>query len=153
MSLNRKQAAGLFSVVDELTKSLKAPQFNHILLTADLNAAVVQRPRFGFIGWQINYLLLGLPLMQALSPDQFRAVVAHELAHLSGDDSRFSGWIYRVRQAWFELAEKFQSDRQGGFFFRQFFSWYGPFFKAYSFVLARAQEYEGRSTSRPNCRR
>ena len=26
--------------------------------------------------------------------------------------------------------------------FRQFFSWYGPFFKAYSFVLARTQEYE-----------
>ena len=140
--LNRKQAPALFAVIDQLTQTLNAPRFNHILLTPDLNAGIVQKPRFGFIGWQVNYLLLGLPLMQALSPDQFRAVAAHELAHLSNNDSRFAGWIYRVRKAWFELAEKFQADRQGGFLFRQFFSWYGPFFKAYSFVLARTQEYE-----------
>ena len=140
--LNRKQAPALFTVIDQLTQTLNAPRFNHILLTPDLNAGVVQRPRFGFIGWQVNYLLLGLPLMHALSPEQFRAVAAHELAHLSNHDSWFAGWIYRVRQAWFELAEKFQSDRQGGFLFRRFFCWYGPFFKAYSFVLARTQEYE-----------
>ncbi|MDJ0706395.1 MAG: M48 family metalloprotease [Leptolyngbyaceae cyanobacterium MO_188.B28] len=142
LPLNRKQVPALFSVIDQLTQTLNAPRFNHILLTPDLNAGVLQRPRFGFIGWQVNYLLLGLPLMQALSPDQFRAVAAHELAHLSNNDSWFAGWIYRVRQAWFELAEKFQADRQGGFLFRRFFSWYGPFFKAYSFVLARTQEYE-----------
>ena len=142
VSLNRQQAPALFAAIDELTQALKAPRFNHIFLTAELNAAVAQRPRFGFIGWQVNYLLLGLPLMQALSPEQLRAVMAHELAHLSGDDGRFAGWIYRIRQAWFELAEKFQAERHGGFLFRQFFSWYGPFFKAYSFVLARTQEYE-----------
>ncbi|MEM9007218.1 MAG: M48 family metalloprotease, partial [Cyanobacteria bacterium P01_F01_bin.86] len=31
---------------------------------------------------------------------------------------------------------------RGGFLFQRFFRWYGPFFRAYSFVHARSQEYE-----------
>jgi Zn-dependent protease with chaperone function len=143
LELSRQQVPQLFALIEELTAKLQAPKFDHILLTNQLNAGVFQRPRFGFVGWQQNYLLLGLPLMQALSPEQFRAVVAHELAHLSGNDSRFAGWIYRIRKVWFELAEKFQQDDSRGLFlFRWFFNWYSPFFKAYSFVLARAEEYE-----------
>ncbi|MGK7871773.1 MAG: M48 family metalloprotease [Xenococcaceae cyanobacterium] len=143
IELNRKQVPQLFALVDELTAALKAPKFHHILLTDELNAAVLQRPRFGFLGWQQNYLLLGLPLMQALSIEQFRAVVAHELGHLSGNHSRFSSWIYRVRKIWFEVAQNYQNKEQGGFFlFNSFFNWYEPFFSAYTFVLARANEYE-----------
>ncbi|NER36571.1 MAG: M48 family metalloprotease [Oscillatoria sp. SIO1A7] len=143
LELNRQEVPELFDIIDEMTAALSAPKFHHILLTDDLNAGVFQRPRFGFFGWQENYLILGLPLMQALSPGQFRAVVAHELGHLSGNDHRFSGWIYRIRKILFDVAEKFQKEERGVFFpFKWFFSWYGPFFNAYSFVLARAHEYE-----------
>ena len=143
LELNRQEVPQLFAIVDEMTLALSAPNFHHILLTDELNAGVFQRPRFGFFGWQENYLILGLPLMQALSPGQFRAVVAHELGHLSGNDHRFSGWVYRIRKILFDVAEKFQKEERGVFFlFKWFFSWYGPFFNAYSFVLARAHEYE-----------
>lgn len=57
----------------------------------------MQHARLGVLGWHVNYLILGLPLMQAVSPEQFRAIVAHELGHLSRNHSRFAGWIYRVR--------------------------------------------------------
>ncbi len=137
LELNSKQAPQLFVLIDELTTALRTPKFDHILLSDEHNAGVLQIPRFGFLGWQRNYLLLGLPLMQSLSLEQFRAVVAHELGHLSGNHSRFAGWIYRVRKIWFYLAEAGES-----FLFKWFFNWYEPFFKAYSFVLARADEYE-----------
>lgn len=72
-----------------------------------------------------------------------RAVLAHEFAHLCGDDSRTAAWIYRIRRVWYELAERFENNaREGNALFKRFFKWYGPFFKAYSFVHARAQEYE-----------
>ncbi|CAD5944018.1 Zn-dependent protease with chaperone function-like protein [Planktothrix tepida] len=67
LRLSRHQAPDLFALVDELTTALQAPQFHKILLNQQFNAAVVQIPRLGIFGWQENYLLLGLPLMQSLT--------------------------------------------------------------------------------------
>ncbi len=144
LELHRHQVPRLFQLIDKLTKALDAPQFHRILLTGDFNAGVFQRPRLGVFGWQQNYLLLGLPLMQALSPAQLSAVLAHEIGHLSGNHSRFNAWIYRVRQTYFQILQSLQgSDEQGAsVLFQGFFKWYAPFFSAYSFVLARMNEYE-----------
>src|SRR5205085_3872017 len=85
---------------------------------------------------------LGLPLMQALSPVQFQSVVAHELGHLSANHSRFSGWSYRVRQTWSQLLGRLEAEEHCGFIaFEWFLNWYVSFFEAYTFVLARANEY------------
>ncbi len=144
LELKRPEVPRLFALVDELTDKLQAPRFHHILLDRQFNAAVVQVPRLGIFGWQRNYLLVGLPLMQALSLEQFKAVLAHELGHLSGNHSRFSGWIYRVRQTWMQIFERLHQSDSGhsSFLFDGFFNWYAPFFSAYSFVLARMNEYE-----------
>lgn len=141
LALHRQDAPQLFAMIDELTTALQAPSPNHVLLTPEFNAAVMQRPRLGLFGWDESYLLLGLPLMQALSPQQFQAVLAHEFGHLSGNHSRFGGWIYRQRMRWFQLLERFQING-GASLFNRFLLWYAPFFNAYSFVLARMDEYE-----------
>ncbi|GBO51588.1 hypothetical protein APA_552 [Pseudanabaena sp. lw0831] len=143
--LKRKQVPELFALVNRLTKSLQAPSFHQILLTAEFNAAVCQVPRLGIFGWQQNYLILGLPLMQSLSPEQFQAVLAHEIGHLSGNHSRFAGWIYRVRKTWMQILERFQTEQGAevvAMSFYGFINWYSPLLSAYSFVLARANEYE-----------
>ncbi len=142
--LNRETSPTLFAMLDEVRAALKAPAFHEVLLTEDFNAAVVQVPRLGLFGWQRNYLLLGLPLMQALTPQQFRAVVAHEAGHLSGNHGRFGGWIYRVRQTWIQVLEEMHKSKQRrtAAWLRRFFDWYAPCFSAYSFVLARGNEYE-----------
>ncbi len=141
--ITRQQCPKLFNLMQELTTQLQALKFHHILLTRDFNAAVVQVPQLGILGWQQNYLIVGLPLMQALTVEQFRAVLAHELGHLSGNHSRFAGWIYRVRKTWMQLFERLHQGGAGGsWLFAPFFNWYSPFFNAYSFVLARMNEYE-----------
>lgn len=141
--LRQEDAPRLFEMVGEVRGVLAAPRPAHILITDEFNAGIVQRPRLGIFGWQQNYLILGLPLMQALSPVQFRSVVAHEFGHLSGNHGRFGGWTYRVRQTWAQLLERLQTERRrGSFIFERFLNWYAPFFNAYSFVLARRQEYE-----------
>jgi Zn-dependent protease with chaperone function len=141
--LGEEYSAALRGLLREIQTRIDAPTVHQILITDDYNAGVVQVPRMGVLGWQQNYLLLGLPLMAALSPDQFRAVLAHELGHLSGNHGRFSGWIYRVKQTWIQLLTNLQRyRRRGGFVFEIFVSWYAPFLNAYSFVLARMQEFE-----------
>ena len=143
LQLKRGEVPALFELIDELRAALKAPHFHVVLLTSDFNASVVQVPRLGVFGWHRNFLTLGLPLLQALSPEQFRAVVAHEFAHLSGNHSRFAAWIYRVRQTWSRILEQIEANQQwGSVLFTRFIKWYSPFFNAWSFVLARADEYE-----------
>lgn len=142
LELSRADAPLLFEMVEEASRKLESPRPDHVLLTDDFNAAVVQIPRFGLLGWQVNYLVVGLPLMQALSPEQFRAVVAHEFGHLSGNHGRFAGWIYRVRQTWVQILLRLQREGRRADIFEVFLKWYAPYFNAYSFVLGRAQEYE-----------
>ncbi|MEG4204852.1 M48 family metalloprotease [Microcoleus sp. Pol7_A1] len=144
LKVNRRQVPHLFALVDELTTKLQAPRFHNIVLNQDFNAGVVQIPRLGIFGWQQNYLLLGLPLMQSLSVEQLKAVLAHELGHLSGNHSRFAAWIYRMRKTWMQIYERLhQSDREGAaVLFNRFLDWYWPAFNAYSFILARMNEYE-----------
>lgn len=141
-SLLRNEAPKLFAMIDGLSSQLKAPAVHYVLLTDEFNASIVQMPRFGLLGRPTNYLVVGLPLMQALSAEQFRAVLAHEIAHLSGNHGRFSSWVYRVRQTWITVLENVDDPaRGGGFVFWRFLRWYAPFFSAYSFVLARSNEY------------
>jgi hypothetical protein len=101
--LEAKDCTRLRDLLREIHAVIDAPNVHQILLTDDFNAGVVQVPRLGVLGWQQNYLLLGPPLIAALSPDNFRAVLAHELGHLSGNHGRFPGWIYRVRETWVQV--------------------------------------------------
>jgi Zn-dependent protease with chaperone function len=133
----------LFAEVNRLRKELQTPAIHRILITNELNAAIAQTPRLGVLGWYRNTLIMGLQLLLVSSPEQARAVLAHELGHLSGNHSRFRGWIYRVRLAWYRVMEAFdQAENWAAKFVGKFFDWYAPYFNAYSFALARANEYE-----------
>ncbi|MEO0536253.1 MAG: M48 family metalloprotease [Cyanobacteria bacterium P01_A01_bin.123] len=159
LELKSRQVPRLFQLVRDLQRELKTPPVHYILLTDEFNAAMAQIPRFGFFGGYRNYLIVGLPLLQTLAPAQFRAVLAHELGHLSGRHGQFGHWIYRVRQSWYQLLASLENavpqtsegaiaimlmlaSMIGRGIFVFFFHWYTPFFAAYSFVLARADEYE-----------
>jgi hypothetical protein len=112
--LTRKDAEPLWRALDELREAVEGPKVHTLLLDGQLNAGIVQIPRLGPLGWQRNYLVVGLPLMQALDGDEFRAVVAHELGHLSKSHGRFASWIYRLRSTWTRLLMTLEEDEHGG---------------------------------------
>jgi Zn-dependent protease with chaperone function len=133
----------LFELIETVRKRAGAPPIAQVLLTNEFNASVVQMPRLGVFGGSRDLLLLGLPLMQALSAAELEAVIAHEFGHLSGAHGRFGAWIYRLRAGWTRLLDALtQEQHWGAAIFKRFFDWYAPLFNAYSFVQARQQEYE-----------
>ena len=143
-----RDAPELFAMIEELRRALRAPRFHHVLVTDDFNAGVVQAPRLGLFGWCRNYLLIGLPLAKALTVEQFKAVLAHEFGHLARGHSRLSNWIYSQRLRWSRLmAVLDHAESAGRFLFRPFLRWYAPYFNAYSYPLARANEFEADATS------
>lgn len=80
--LTRETATIFFSVLDDISRKLKAPKFHHVLLSNEFNAEVAQVPSFGIIGFPVNYLIIGVPLLKCLTPEQFRAVRSRIGAYL-----------------------------------------------------------------------
>jgi Zn-dependent protease with chaperone function len=149
--LTPAEAAPLFIELQQQAKAMAAPPVHRVLLTTEFNASIVQLPRLGVLGWPRNYLTVGLPLLQALSPEQAAAVVAHELGHLRGGHGKFSAWVYRVSQSWGQLMGQLERDGTGTWL-GKFANWYVPQFNAWSHPLRRADEFEadaaaGRVTS------
>jgi len=147
-AIRRDEAAVLFARLDAMRERTGGPRVHRVLLTDELNAAIVQRPRLGLLGWQENTLILGLRLLQALSEDEAMAVVAHEYGHLAGHHGRFAAFIYRLRNAWGRLqAMSQQWNDWGSRLIARLFRWYAPRFNAYTFALARQNEYLADRTS------
>ena len=76
--LSRDRFPELFKELDQLSKRLDSLKLHTVLLTPEMNAAVVQTPRLGVFGYHKNTLFLGLELMLALTPEQVRSVIAHD---------------------------------------------------------------------------
>ena len=112
--LTRQEFPLLFKEIDNLQKVLQSPKIHQVILTPELNAAIVQTPRLGILGWYKNSLILGLELLLILSPEQARAVLAHEFGHLSGNHSRFGRWIYRLRITWYRIMQAFAQEETIG---------------------------------------
>jgi Zn-dependent protease with chaperone function len=133
----------LFAEIEQVRRAVKAKPVHVVLVTPDFNAAVVQVPRLGLLGLPKRYLVIGLPLLACLPPYQVRAVLAHEFGHLAQNHAHFSNWIYRIRETWYRILEGMPPYRKSlSGLLTRFFDWYAPYFNAYSFVLARANEYQ-----------
>ncbi|MBU6453137.1 MAG: M48 family metalloprotease [Cyanobacteria bacterium REEB67] len=142
IQVTRKDAPELFELLDELSAKLKT-KVDKVLIDSSFNAAVVQIPRLGMLGFYQNFLLLGVPLMLTQQPEQFKAVLAHEMGHLSNQHSKSSTWIYNLRGQWSKLLATIGGAGDFAFaIFLLFFSWFSPRFSAYSQAMARAHELE-----------
>ena len=148
--VTRVEAPPLFDALDELQRQLRSAPFHEVLVVPECNAAVVQHPRLGVFGWPRNYLLLGLPLLDGLSADEMRAVLAHEFAHLSRQHGRMGQRVYCLRRSWEKVFEQLSKPRVQGEvslrpIYAKFLDWFWPRFNAHAFVLSRADEYEADS--------
>ncbi len=142
------EAPELQAEIERLRLAAGAPPLEAVVIDSDLNAGAASMPRLlGLLGDR-HYLVIGLPLMRLLDAAELSAVIAHEFGHFRGGHGRFSAWIYSVRIGWYRMAEAMAGG--GGSMsrlFLKFFAWYVPYFNAYSFVMAREDEYEADAVS------
>ena len=141
--LAREESPALFSLIDELVVAERTPRVDDVLLSPDVDAACVQIARFGVFGPTRRYLVLGARTLLSCSPDELRAVLAHELGHLSTNGGRRAAWLYGVRETWSRLLvslDEHQSLFSG--LFGAICGRYMGAFARYSFVLARQHEID-----------
>ena len=143
LPVNANDAPELFRTIEEIRQSTRGPKIHTVLINTEFNCCITQQPRLGIFGWHENCLVLGFPFMQCMSLDEFRAVLAHEMGHLSSDHGKFGSWIYGVRSAWVRIYSELHTETiLGNLLLKNFCKWYTQIFDAYSAVLMREHELE-----------
>ncbi|WP_165235313.1 M48 family metallopeptidase [Aquisphaera insulae] len=144
------EAPELRALLDELGRRLDCRRFDEVRVSLAFNAGVTDVPRLmGGLGR--STLDIGLPLAMMVTPEELRAILAHEFAHLSGRHGVGSNRIYRLLRAWSQVVARMQAPITGtvdgtvrGAILR-FLGWYWPRLHARAVVLSRLHEFHADS--------
>lgn len=146
--LRHGEAPALGALLDSLRRDLQCRPFDEVRISMDFNAGVREIPRLGLLGWPRTVLEIGLPLAIMLTPEELRAILAHEFVHLSARHGRGGSQLYRLRRSWGNVFEqikrppKGQLDLAARWTVSRFIDWYWPRLHARTLVLSRAQEHQ-----------
>jgi Zn-dependent protease with chaperone function len=86
----------LFRVIHDVAKATSQAMPQDVYLLNDVNAFVAQRGGIMGLGGR-RVMGLGLPLMQALTVDELKGVLAHEFGHYHAGDVALGPWIHKTR--------------------------------------------------------
>jgi Zn-dependent protease with chaperone function len=131
--------ARLHREVREIARRIGAPVVHRIVITDANNASALQVPRAG-VFWPRNMLCLGYPLLATLSVDQARAVIVHELGHMTHGHGRLSSWVHRTRLSWVRLLEILGQHASVPAHVYFLFRHYVPRLHAHAAAVSRQQE-------------
>src|SRR5438046_2536125 len=87
--LNPAGQPRLFAELQSVAHAVGEAMPAEVYVSPEMNAGVLQRGRR-------RVMVLGLPLMQALTVNEMRAVLAHEFGHYHGGDTSLGPWTYRT---------------------------------------------------------
>ena len=125
----------LFQVIREVAAATRQIEPSDVYLLGEVNAWVAQRG--GTMGFGSRRVMgIGLPLLQALSVSEFKAIIAHEFGHYSSGDVKLGPWIYKTRAAIGRTIAGVQ-----GTFVEAPFQWYGRRFLKLTHAVSRQQEF------------
>lgn len=134
--LTKKRHPRLFEALEGLAARVKEPMPAEVYLVPDVNAFVTSRG--GIMGFGSRRVMgVGLPLLQLLSVEEFKGVLAHELGHFKGGDVALGPWIHKTRGAIGRTLETF-SETVLQYPFRA----YGYVFLTLTGAVSRHQELE-----------
>lgn len=150
VEVTAKEHPELFAEIERIASATGQRKPAHVYLVPDVNAFVAQRG--GIMGFGSRRVMgIGLPLMRTLQVDELRAVLAHEMGHFYGGDTRLGPWIYKTRGALGRTVANLsragehaaEVDLVGWLFvaIRAPFYWFFLGFMRISQAVSRAQEY------------
>ena len=134
VAVGRENEPDLWALIDDVAARTGAPAPAQLYVVADPEAFAGRPTRLlGLVGGPAM-LGIGLSLVEVLTVDQLRAVVAHELGHLHRQDSRLGAVVYRARVS----IRRAVADLAGPL--ERLFGAYERLFLRLTMRVARAQE-------------
>lgn len=97
LTITKEQAPKLFEMVLKLCHEMQASTPNNIILELGTNFFVTDAKAITFDGqYDSRTLCISAPLLHALNLEELKAIIAHELAHFTGEDLVYSRRFYPV---------------------------------------------------------
>lgn len=143
LGLKEDKAPRLYELLTELADSYTLPRIDRLVLHEKFSLEFVPVPRFGLPFLTTNVLYIGLPVMQGLSPAQFRGALARVLGQYSAVQNKKTHWIYR----WFQYCNQYQRAyrKQNAVIYKPiqlFYKFYTPILKFSAASVIRQDELE-----------
>jgi len=138
--LDREKAATLFDLVDELGRHYRRPGIDRVVISEEFALELVKTPYCALPLWSMNTLVIGLPLIQGLSPTQFRCALARRLGQFSKRRNPLGNWLYQLRQIWPQYAIAAGAADPGFQPVRWFFRFFAPLYERISLPASRLDE-------------
>ena len=143
LGLKDDKAPRLYELLAELGGNYRIPPIHRLVIHEKFSLEFVPVPRFGLPFLTSNVLYIGLPVMQGLSPAEFRGALASLLGQYSATQNKKTHWIYRCYQ--FCLQSQHSYRKYNSAIYRPmqvFYKIYTPFLKYIAAGVLREDQLE-----------
>jgi len=141
LKLSKDLAPDLYGLIAGVRKYAAKPSIRNVVLTDQYELRIEETPRLGYPFATSSTLVIGMPMLQTLSVEQFRGELLRRMSQYSSGRFRPSHWLFRTRLLWRQYSDALASRKRFGETpMRWFFSVYTPLFEALTLPAARMDE-------------
>jgi hypothetical protein len=143
LDLSEARFPRLFELLQELGDIYGEPRIDRVVLRDRFIVRIVKTPRNGFALSTTRTLIIGLPVLLAMSPLDVHVLLARRVGQLAGKHGRLNSWLYYLRDMWDQYSSS--CTTQWSVFTRpvcSFFQSYAPYYRSFSVGVARSSELD-----------
>lgn len=112
IEITRHEEPKLFQFIQEIVDEVQTDFPKKIYLSSDVNASVFYDSSFWSMFLPIKKnLQIGVGLINSVSEDEFKAILAHEFGHFSQRSMKVGSYVYNVNQVIFNML--YDNDSYG----------------------------------------
>lgn len=143
LELTEARFPRLFELLQELGDIYGEPRIDRVVLRDRFVVRIVKTPRNGFAFSTTRTLIIGLPVLLAMSPLDVHVLLARRVGQLAGKGCRLNSWLYFLRDMWDQYIPS--CTAQSSLFAIpacSFFHSYAPKYRSFSVGVARSSELD-----------
>jgi len=146
LDVTKEKFPHLFKLIDELLEEFGSPRIDNIVIRDKYDIRVIKTPRSGMPFFNTRTLIIGLPVLQTMSPLYFRALLARRIGQLSTEHTPVTTRLYFLNDIWaqFKTSAKHSKNTFAkvlGYFFQM----YSPLYQSVLMPLLQEEELEADS--------
>ena len=131
----------IYSLVEEIQSHFKRPVIHRIIISANYELDIVKTPRWILPIWSSNTLVIGLPLLICLSPEQFEYLLARKTGQFSKRNNIITNWLYQLNGIWQQYSYIYGKQKTSeSRILKLFYSVYASLYERVSVNAAIADE-------------
>lgn len=138
--LTEDEAPLLFGVVERLRQAYGNPRIHHLILDEGDDVRILKIPRTGLPILNTTALVIGLPVLQTVSPRHLRVLLARRIGQLSIRNSPVSMRLCHLTEVWAQYGEHRRSGSLPSRMIGYIFALFTPVYKALLRDIRRREE-------------